>query len=1242
MPKAEVEWQTLQDTFLGLDPDQGKQKGDQIKAHFGGVEKLATGLGSSVTNGLDESDEELELRGKHFGVNQFATPPLATYCELVMETFKDPVLLILCAAVVVSLVVGTIDDPGHGWAEGVAIFISVVVVSQVCAISDYRKQKQFEDLFKKGEAQEVAVVRRGQLIQIDKAELLVGDIVKLKTGDKVPADGILCPETADDLQLNEADLTGESMPLEKTDEGDLYLHADTFVVTGVGTMLLVAVGKDTLTGKIKEELMEKEDEETPLQMKLGIMAELIGYVGMGAAVLTLLACVIRGAAVDWKWSILLDSFIVAVTIVVVAVPEGLPLAVTIALAYSMGAMYKDNIFVKALSACETMGGATCICSDKTGTLTQGIMSVTGVWVGGESFESETKGASCVPTIAEGKLRQLLIEGIALNSDATITTEQLTEEELAARIQGDTATTRIKRVGNFTECALLTLIDELGTPGKYSETRKIVEENKLKIKSWPFDSAKKRMSILVKGSGKDGMCGEDGQDNFYLKGAGEQVLALCSSYMTSDGSAKTIDEAMRKSLEDYLSSKTGEGFRLMVMAHKTQATGSWDASGQPPEKDLTLLAVTAILDPLREEVPEAVRMAKGAGVKVLMVTGDHKDTAKYIAGQCGIYIEANGGIVMEAVDFRRLYDEAFLAQYGTRLQRYAKRDEKTDEEGVGTVALCPYENEDGSEIPWNKAIGPICDQPPKLIEPGQKEKADAYNGFEKKLIRGNPEQLDMWAYGVKNVYDPSQWPQGIAESVEKLRLEAVQALLEEDQDQALKLKEEVAQAAGALAQDAAAKADPLIVEAIDKLGLLLVPPADFRNDAWKQMTEKAQEKADGGPVSQALWRKVDEKLYKYENGVPQRLGGLQVLARSLPNDKLKLVRRFMKCEEIVGVTGDGTNDAPALRNANVGLAMGSGTQVARDAAHITILDDNFVSIIQAIKWGRNIFDNIRKFLQFQLTVNITALCLTFIMACIVDGDISEQLPLNAVMLLWVNLIMDSMGALALATEKPTDALLDRPPHGKERLLSVSMMRMLLCQSVYQLAVLMVLSSDAQFIQDFCKGNNMWGSKECDPNGTPGWSGGICTKRQNTFVFNTFVFCQFWNEINCRKLKEFNIFAGFFDSLMFTFVLVFTFLLQVFMVEAGGEDFVGTNGLDGWQWLVSIVIGMGAIPVGLIARTIPIASLEAKFDYGRDVGHVEDEDEEEEEVVETDSEAKNLLAESGAETKDKPIDGPGVGP
>jgi magnesium-transporting ATPase (P-type) len=270
-------------------------------------------------------------------------------------------------------------------------------------------------------------------------------------------------------------------------------------------------------------------------------------------------------------------------------------------------------------------------------------------------------------------------------------------------------------------------------------------------------------------------------------------------------------------------------------------------------------------------------------------------------------------------------------------------------------------------------------------------------------------------------------------------------------------------------------------------------------------------------------------------------------------------------------------------------------VARDAAHITILDDNFASIVNAIKWGRNVFDNIRKFLQFQLTVNLVALTLTFVMACIVDGDVSKELPLNAVMLLWVNLIMDSMGALALATERPTDALLDRPPHGKERLLSVSMVRMVVAQGVYQLIVLFLLSTDNSLSKDLVK----MGIDNTDSDTEQ--------LRQNTLTFNAFVFCQFWNEINCRKLKEKNIFERFFDSWWFTAVLIFTFLLQAFMVEVAGS-FAGTNGLSISQWGICVGIGLGAIPTGFIARHIPVGWLEAKYDHGKDVGDEEEEDDE----------------------------------
>jgi len=1038
----------------------------------------------------------------------------------------------------------------------------------------------------------------------------------MKTGDRVPADGVVCPNTCDNLQLNEADLTGESMPLEKTDGDDVYVHADTFVVSGMGTILIVAVGKDTLTGKIKEELMEKEEEETPLQIKLNIMAELIGYVGMSAAVLTLFAICVRKAAQGWEWEALLHGFIVAVTIVVVAVPEGLPLAVTIALAYSMNAMYDENIFVKVLSACETMGGATCICSDKTGTLTQGIMSVTGVHIGGKQHEDTTNSEQgCVPELPEGELKDLFAYGIAVNSDASVVQEAMDEEDLGRRKEGDASITKTKRIGNFTECALIMMLDGLAEKGgllpknKYLEIRKECEDSKLKVKTWPFDSAKKRMSILVK---------HNGTEKLFLKGAGEQVLALCDKWMDGESQVKPLDDATRADLTAYLDKKTKSGFRLLCMAYKDMGTGSGPHGADAPDDNLTLLGVVAILDPLREEVPLAVKKCQGAGVKVIMVTGDHKDTAQHIAEDCGIYRPSEEGVVMVAAEFRKLYDEAFLAQHGTRIQRYVRREEKTEGEELLSV-LHPYLQDSGPSaghpVHWREAIGPCCGKPPKHCQVGQKEKADEYVNFPPGFVRGKPQQLDMWSYGVQNHYDPEPWPEATQTEVEALRQKAVLAWLIQDPNTRAaamgKVTEECKAAMGKYSHD-----DPSTHEinvALEKMGCFILPPADFRDAKVMGMSVKQREEIDGGPLAAKLWVVVDHVLYKHVNGERVRAGGLQVLARSLPDDKLKLVRRFMKCDEIVGVTGDGTNDAPALRNANVGLAMGSGTQVARDAAHITILDDNFASIVNAIKWGRNIFDNIRKFLQFQLTVNIVALFLTFVMACIVDGDISKQLPLNAVMLLWVNLIMDSMGALALATETPTDALLDRPPHGKERLLSVSMMKMNLFQAFFQLILLFLFASNAQFVKDLCAGTNMWGEEDCKVNTDDDhWESTVvttCTIRQNTLVFNIFVFCQFWNEINCRRLKETTVFEGFFNSMMFTYVLIFTFILQFIMIEFGSSG-VGTNGLTIAQWALSIGLGTLALPVGWLARQVDVSDLEAKYNFGRDVGDAELEEEDEE--------------------------------
>eukprot|EP00164_Ancoracysta_twista_P008302 GFYU01011960.1.p1 GENE.GFYU01011960.1~~GFYU01011960.1.p1 ORF type:complete len:574 (-),score=220.77 GFYU01011960.1:562-2025(-) len=298
----------------------------------------------------------------------------------------------------------------------------------------------------------------------------------------------------------------------------------------------------------------------------------------------------------------------------------------------------------------------------------------------------------------------------------------------------------------------------------------------------------------------------------------------------------------------------------------------------------------------------------------------------------------------------------------------------------------------------------------------------------------------------------------------------------------------------------------------------------------------------------------------EGELKKILPRLAVLARSSPEDKLKLVQGLKSLGEVVAVTGDGTNDGPALKEADVGLSMGiAGTEVAKEASDVVIMDDNFSSIVASVKWGRSVYDNIRKFVQFQLTVNIVALAVAAVAA------VSGERPLKPVQLLWVNLIMDTFAALALGTEPPTEDLLDRKPHGRSAsLISRKMWRNIIGQSLYQLVVLFVI---------LFAGHTMLGVEEH-------------SVEHHTFLFNAFVFCQVFNEINCRKLyNEINVFSGMFDNFIFTGVIIFIILFQVFFVEVGGQ-FASTTGLSAGEWLACLFIGICCVPFGFFIRLIPV--------------------------------------------------------
>jgi len=299
--------------------------------------------------------------------------------------------------------------------------------------------------------------------------------------------------------------------------------------------------------------------------------------------------------------------------------------------------------------------------------------------------------------------------------------------------------------------------------------------------------------------------------------------------------------------------------------------------------------------------------------------------------------------------------------------------------------------------------------------------------------------------------------------------------------------------------------------------------------------------------------------------------LQVLARSTPIDKYTLVKRLKENGEVVAVTGDGTNDAPALNEAHVGLAMGiAGTDVAKEASDIIILDDNFSSIVSAVMWGRCVFDNIRKFLQFQLTINLVALTTAFLAAVTGRG-----LPLKTVQLLWVNLIMDTLAALALGTETPTPDLLDRKPYGsKERLISPIMIRNIVVQASFQLTILLgLLYSGPELL-----GLPYNDDDEDDPN----------KLKLDTMVFNTFVLLQVFNEFNARVVTNaINVFSGIFKNFIFVGILLATAAMQVVIVEFGGT-FLETTGLSARQWGTCVLLGLLSIPLGFIGRLVPVES------------------------------------------------------
>ncbi|XP_017550203.1 plasma membrane calcium-transporting ATPase 4 isoform X1 [Pygocentrus nattereri] len=693
----------------------------KIRDVHGDVQGICRRLKTSPIEGLSGNPADLEKRHTAFGKNFIPPKKPKTFLQLVWEALQDVTLIILEIAAIISLglsfyhpqgndsnacgqVVGGVEDEGEaqaGWIEGAAILFSVIIVVLVTAFNDWSKEKQFRGLQSRIEQeQKFTVIRKGQVIQIPVAEIVVGDIAQIKYGDLLPADGILIQ--GNDLKIDESSLTGESDQVRKSLDKDPMLLSGTHVMEGSGRMVVTAVGLNSQTGiiftllgaggeeeekKVKkgkkqganenrnkaktqdgialeiqplkseegaesEEKEEKEKEikkvnvtkkeKSVLQGKLTRLAVQIGKAGLIMSAVTVIILILYFVIYtfgvnkqEWKAECtpiyiqyFVKFFIIGVTVLVVAVPEGLPLAVTISLAYSVKKMMKDNNLVRHLDACETMGNATAICSDKTGTLTMNRMTVVQAYIGDTHYKTVPEPEAINPEILE-----LMVNSISINS--AYTTKILSPEK-----EGGLP----RHVGNKTECALLGLVLDLKRD--YQPIRDEVPEEKL-YKVYTFNSSRKSMSTVLKNADGSGF-------RMYSKGASEIILRKCSHILDAAGQPRVFkpkdrDEMVRKVIEPMAC----DGLRTICVA-KRDFIGdepNWDNEADILT-DLTCICVVGIEDPVRPEVPEAIAKCQRAGITVRMVTGDNINTARAIATKCGILLPGEDFLCLEGKEFNQ--------------------------------------------------------------------------------------------------------------------------------------------------------------------------------------------------------------------------------------------------------------------------------------------------------------------------------------------------------------------------------------------------------------------------------------------------------------------------------------------------------------------------------------------------------------------------------------------------------------
>ncbi len=863
------------------------------------------------------------------GENVLTPPAKASLWSQFLEKFDDPIIRILLVAWALSLIIAGVHCWGpeakgfSAFLEPIGIFFAIILASCVSFFFELKANRAFDILNTVNDDIMVKVIRDGSITEIPRKEVVVGDVVILQTGEEVPADGTL--QEAISLQINESTLTGEPIIDKTVDKAEFDTEATypsnvvmrgTTVVDGHGIMIVDQVGDNTGYGKVYEGSQIDNNVQTPLQIQLAGLAKIISKAGYTIAGLTFFGLVIKLfintpdlPLMDMVGEIL-NIFMIAVTLIVVSVPEGLPMSVTLSLALSMNRMLKTNNLVRKMHACETMGATTVICTDKTGTLTQNQMQI---------YQTNFFNLAD-QKLANDEVSRLIKEGIAVNSTAFL---DLSEE-------------KPKTMGNPTEAALLLWLNS-----NKEDYQSLREEAKV-IEQLTFSTERKYMATLVKSP-------QLGRNVLYVKGAPEIVLQNCNR-VAINGSYASV-ESCKASIEKQLLDYQNQAMRTLGFAYQLvedEQVESFFENGRLKNADLTFLGFVAISDPVRSDVPDAVKSCLNAGIDVKIVTGDTPGTAKEIGRQVGI---------------------------------------------------------------WNE------------------------NDTERNIITGP----------------------------------GFEALTDEE----------------------------------------------------------------------ALDRVLD----------------LKIMCRARPTDKQRLVQLLQQKDAVVAVTGDGTNDAPALKAAQVGLSMGDGTSVAKEASDITIIDNSFMSITRAVMWGRSLYQNIQKFILFQLTINVVACVIV-----LVGSFLGTESPLTVTQMLWVNLIMDTFAAGALASLPPNERVMKNKPR-KSGPNGDFIISRRMANRIFSVGILFVVFLLAVLIYF-------------------NHTDGELTAYELSQFFSIFVLLQFWNMFNAKAFgTNKSAFAELKESKGFLSVALLILIGQYLIVTFGGQMFsvVPLSWAD-WGYIIagtSIVLWIGEI-------------------------------------------------------------------